>query len=98
MFYKLHDIGNVKVCFSKSYVGFDNYFKQVEEELINCNYSGDVILDMLCSNGNDDRFFKCVFLGERFDLNSISEFIPNKAFLKKCNELNDISNLETILL
>lgn len=65
------DNNNVFVVVGKSEERVDKYLTEVERELTKAKFKGQVILDLLSSNGLRNRFFQIHFNKTKFDYSSI---------------------------
>tara|TARA_Y100001960_G_C14746309_1_gene865856 strand:- start:1633 stop:2001 length:369 start_codon:yes stop_codon:yes gene_type:complete len=76
----------IPVVYSMSATRSDCYINEVKNELIEINYEGKVIFDLLLSNGMvKNRFSKIDFKNNDFDLNSVLVFKPSEEQLQSHN-------------
>jgi hypothetical protein len=74
------------VVYSMNATRSDCYLNEVKNELIEINYEGKVIFDLLLSNGMvKNRFSEIYFKNSDFDLNSVLVFKPSEEQLQSHN-------------
>lgn len=74
------------VFYSMSTTRSDCYLNEVKNELIEIDYKGKVIFDLLLSNGMvQNRFSEIDFKNNDFDLNSVLIFKPSEEQLQSHN-------------
>lgn len=56
---------------SKNYLRLDMYIKDVKNNLKNLGLNGNIVFDLVMTNGVKNRFFEMFFNGESFDLESL---------------------------
>lgn len=57
--------------FSKNYLRLDMYLKEVKCNLKDFGFIGNIIFDLVLTNGLNNRFFEMFFDGEDFDIKSL---------------------------
>lgn len=68
-----------QIVFSTNYLRLDNYLYEIGKCLSDKNYIGNVIIDLLLSNGNStNRFIELYFDGSKFDLSKVKTIKPTK--------------------
>jgi len=69
------------LVYSTNYCRMDSYIQDLEFDLMKKEFTGNVIVDLLMSNGNSsNRYVKIPFNGEKFTVRSTSVLndVPNK--------------------
>lgn len=59
------------VVLSKNYLRLDMYIKDVKNNLKHLGLNGNIMFDLVMTNGVKNRFFEMFFNGESFDLESL---------------------------
>ena len=68
-----------QLVFSNSYLGLENYLSDLSIHFRKIGYKGNIIIDLLLSNGKSkNRYLQIFFDGENFDLNQVNAIKPNK--------------------
>ena len=72
---------------SNDYTRIDDLLPELSDELKKKNIKGEILLDLLLSNGNNNsRFFKIYFNGNKFDLTTLKKTTtPDESILLKIN-------------
>ena len=74
--YKIEEVNDFKyklIIFSTDYISPIENLTNIEDNLKSKKYSGNIIFDLLLTNGNScNRFIEAFFDGEKFDRRSFS--------------------------
>lgn len=78
---------NRYLVFGTNYVRLEELFANVNQDLKKKKFRGELILDLLLSNGNNSsRFFKINFNGDHVDLESLKKIqVPDHTTIQKVN-------------
>ena len=75
------------LVFGKNYARIDDLFIVVSEDLKKKKFKGELVFDLLLSNGNNSsRFFQITFTGEVFELDTLKKIKqPDNGIIDKVN-------------
>lgn len=95
--YKIIFIENYCIVILKSYTGFFSEIPKIESELKLKNYSGEIYVDQLISNGfSENRFIKLIFSDDKIKRNSCEKILNIDDKIKKISQKYYLKNLEII--
>ena len=73
-----------QLVFSTSYLSLENYIAVLANYFRKSKYKGDVIIDLLLSNGKSrNRYVQIYFDGQNFDIGYAKSIKPNKELIEK---------------
>lgn len=85
--YSIYKTGNCYLIIANNYQRIEEYNTLINKELSKKDFKGEIVFDLLLSNGNNSqRFFKAVFDGLKILNTSYKVLNPDHRILRKTNE------------
>nr|WP_294927776.1 type II toxin-antitoxin system RnlB family antitoxin [uncultured Flavobacterium sp.] len=84
------------LALSIDYSRLDEYIYDVEKELKKKKYIGKIVFDLLVNNGINDRFYSCLFDGQKILLGSLSSIKNLDNDIQKASSNFYLSNFDII--
>lgn len=84
------------LALSVDYSRLDDYIFEVEKDLKKNKYKGKVVFDLLANNGINDRYYFCMFDGEKILLNTLSSINELNNEIHKISSKFYLSNFDII--